>query len=77
MSPDYNAARDNLATQVDDIPGVISVGIGKKNNKIVLVIATNNDFSKDGKAKIPGSFNGIDVVYRKLGDMKLYSTRRN
>jgi hypothetical protein len=68
MTTDYNALRDDLASVLRDIPGVISVGIGKENKQIVLIVAIDPYLFT---GKVPSSFKGVNVIIRDLGRAKL------
>ncbi len=70
MTIDYKAIRDELAKILSDVPGVMSIGIGKENNKVVLLVAIDpNDFA----GNVPSSFQGVGVIIRNLGMASLHS----
>ncbi len=74
MNSDYLTLRDELASVLREVPGVLSVGIGKEDSRIVLVVAIDPIHFTGG---VPSSFDGVAVVLRDLGMAKLYSLWRS
>ena len=68
---DYNLIRSKLAESLQKVPGVISIGIGREDGKIVLIVAIDSSvFTGD----VPDSFKGVDVITRDLGVARLHMT---
>lgn len=68
---DYNLIRVKLAESLKKVPGVISIGIGREDGKIVLIVAID---SRVFTGEVPDSFEGIDVITRDLGVARLHMT---
>lgn len=69
MTVDYNSIRQELASALRDVPGVISVGIGKEDDTVVLIVAIDsNHFA----GSVPSSFRGVSVVVRNFGPASLH-----
>jgi hypothetical protein len=56
--------RNQLVAKLRDIPGFLTVGIGKANATTVFVVSVD---SKNFKGGAPKSFAGYDVLVRDLG----------
>lgn len=69
MSVDYNAIRQELASALRDVPGVISVGIGKEGDTVVLIVAIDSNYFA---GSVPNSFRGVSVVVRRFGMASLH-----
>ena len=69
MSIDYSAIRNELASVLREVPGVISVGIGKEGKDVVLVVAIDPDHFA---GSIPSSFQGVGVIVRNFGMASLH-----
>lgn len=56
--------RDQLVKRLHDIPGFLTVGIGKQNKSTVLVVSIDSGKFKGGA---PKTFGGYEVLVRDLG----------
>lgn len=73
MTIDYNAIRNELARVLRNVPGVLSIGLGKEGNDVVLVVAIDPDTFT---GTLPASFRGVGVIIRSLGVASLHFSRR-
>ena len=56
--------RDRLTVLVKDLPGLLTVGIGKQKGKLVFVLAVDTSAFQGGA---PTSFEGHRVLVKDLG----------
>jgi hypothetical protein len=70
MNLNYMELCHELSDHLKDIPGIISIGLTKKNGQIVLLVAIDNEKFNGG---VPKKFRGIDVVLQDLGHAMAYS----
>lgn len=78
----YLEASHELARRLDGREGVVSVGLGKQDGEVVLVVAlerraaAENDDEGDTArpAGLPERFHGLRVVVRQLGEGHLFSS---
>jgi hypothetical protein len=64
MSAGLFELRDRLVTELLDLPGFRTVGIGKQGKKLVLVVSVDSEMFEGG---VPPSFGGHKVKVRDLG----------
>ena len=62
--PDYWKLRDELASELKDIPGILSVGIGRAEQEIVLVVTVEGE---GVRSIVPQQYKGVNVNVRDLG----------
>jgi hypothetical protein len=63
-APDYWKLRDELATDLADVPGVLSVGIGRGDSRPILIVIV--DGSVFG-GSVPSTYKGAAVSIQDLG----------
>jgi hypothetical protein len=73
MSINYIKLRDDFTKEIQGLPGVVSVGLSKKDDNIVLVVAIDADQFNDN---IPRKFRGVDVILRDLGHAEAHTSWR-
>jgi hypothetical protein len=61
---DWWKLRDELAAELRGVPGVISIGVGKSDHDVVLVILVDRNHFR-GIA--PSLYKGVRVVVRDFG----------
>ena len=64
--------QNELASRLKEVPGVISVGLGKKGGQIVLLVAVDSGVFNGG---VPAAFEGIEIITRDLGKPRLFLAR--
>jgi len=70
MSPTIQEVKKNHETQLLDMPGVVSVGIGlDANGKQVIVVGLESS-DPEIEAKIPAELEGFPVVLQTIGSLK-------
>jgi hypothetical protein len=62
--PDYWKLRDELASQLQGTPGVISVGIGRDGDDFVLVVLVEREQFKGG---VQHQYKGVNISVRDFG----------
>ena len=71
MKRNYLLARDELVERlVGSVQGVASVGLGKRDGEIVLVVATNGEFKPESQVDIQKNVDGIAVVFQEFGQVE-------
>jgi hypothetical protein len=73
MTADCRRARDELDASVHNIEGVLSVGLGKSDNRAVLVVAIDSRRFAGG---VPHHFQGYEVKLRDFGKAVAYGQGR-
>lgn len=66
---DYLKIRDSLAKELQGIPGILSVGLTKKDGKISLLVAVDSEKYQGNYTYI---FGGLQVIVKDLGKPQLY-----
>ena len=65
--PSLMEKRDDLIKRLADQVGFVSVGIAKKDGRLVLLVAVDPSFS----GQVPEKFEGVGVVVEDLGRAEL------
>jgi hypothetical protein len=61
---DFWKYRDEFASSLKDVPGVISVGLGREHGEVVLVVAVDPD---EFRQTLPERYRDVRVKIRELG----------
>jgi hypothetical protein len=59
--------RNELMNQLDDVPGVVSVGFARRDGDTALLVAVDDSFHDD----VPETFEGIRVIVENLGEARV------
>jgi len=63
--------RDEFASDLKEVPGIVSVGIGRSGREVVLVVAVDRD---QFKGSVPERYKGVNVRVQELGVGQLHRT---
>jgi len=70
MSPSIQEVKKKHETQLLDIPGVVSVGIGMDANGKQAIVVGLESPDPEIEAKIPAELEGFPVVIQTIGSLK-------
>jgi hypothetical protein len=67
---DLLSLRNKLWCEVRELPGVVTIGIGSKNNRAALVVFVEEE--KLQKANLPVQYEDVPVVVKAAGQAKAH-----